>query len=262
MAGDSIDRQLAEAEALVIRLRQRKNEGAPISRLPIEILIQVFSYYPASDRHPHIRSRSPPPWLAVTHVCQRWRDAALSCPFLWVDIISTNFRWTEEMLERSSDVPIHITVDDGGSTQKPCELGSARLLFSNIHRAQSLVMTCAHAILACMPLLFGADAAPLLQELIITNFHPTGTLDLVAQPLFSGKTPNLQLLSLYRCRVLWSSPLFQCNLVYLSISHIPHDHRPHLHQVLDVLKRLTRLECLQFDEALPIHVSSPNETIT
>jgi len=227
----------------------------------VEILIQVFTYYCASDRHPHIRLRPPPPWLAVTHICQRWRDAALSCPSLWVDIISTNHRWAEEMLERSRDVPIHITIDDGGSTQKPCELRTARLLFSRIHRAQSLVMTSTHTILACMPILFDAEAAPLLQELIITNFHPTSVLDLITRPLFGGKTPSLQLLSLYRCRVLWSSPLLQCDLVYLSISHIPHEHRPPLYQVLEVLKRLARLECLQLDESLPIHISSPSESI-
>jgi hypothetical protein len=165
------------------------------------------------------------------------------------------------MLQRSRDVPIHITIDDGGNTQKPCELRTARLLFSEIHRAQSLVMTSAHTILSCMSILFDAEAAPLLQELIITNFHPTSALDLIARPLFAGKTPSLQLLSLYRCRVLWSSTLLQCDLVYLSISHIPHEHRPPLHLVLEVLKRLTRLECLQLDESLPIHTSSPDESI-
>ena len=244
-------------------LRQRKNARALISRLPVEILIQVFSYYAASDRHPHVRFRTPPPWLAVTQVCQRWRRAALSCPFLWVDIISTNYRWTEEMLERSRDLPIHITVDDGGpSVHVPCEVRTARLLFSKIHRAQSLVITCADTdrILACLPILFEAEAAPVLQELTITDFHPSSAVDLVERPLFSGQTPRLQFLSLYHCRVLWSSPLFQCDLVYLFISHIPHEHRPHLQQLLDVLKSLTRLECLQLDEALPIHISSPTDT--
>jgi F-box-like len=248
-----------------MELRQRKNARALISRLPVEILIQVFSYYAASDRQPHVRFRTPPPWLAVTHVCQRWRRAALSCPVLWVDIISTNYRWTEEMLERSSDLPIHITVDDGGpSAHVPCEVRTARLLFSKIHRAQSLAITCADAdrILACLPILFEAEAAPVLQELTITDFHSSNAVDLVERPLFSGRTPTLQFLSLYHCRVLWSSPLFQCDLVYLFISHIPHEHRPHLQQLLDVLKSLTRLECLQLDEALPIHISSPTESLT
>ncbi|KAI9466576.1 hypothetical protein BJY52DRAFT_1232894 [Lactarius psammicola] len=236
------------------------NERALVSRLPVEILIHIFSYCPASDLYPHVRHRPPPPWLAVTHVCRRWRNAALSCPFLWVEIISTNFEWAAAMLERSKDLPIHVSVDDGGSAQIPCELRTARLLFSKIHRMQSLAMTCAHAILACVPMLFEAAAAPLLQELIITNFHPSHPLDLVVRPLFSGKTPNLQFLSLYRCRVLWSSPLLQCDLVYLSISHVPPDHRPYLGQVLEVLKRLSRLECLQLDEALPVHITSPNES--
>jgi hypothetical protein len=238
------------------------NERALVSRLPVEILIQIFSYCPASDLYPHVRHRPPPPWLAVTQVCRRWRNAALSCPFLWVEIISTNLNWTVAMLERSKDLPIHVSVDDGGSTQMPCEIGTARLLFSKIHRVQSLAMTCAHAILTCMPALFDVEAAPLLQELIITNFHPSHPLDLVVRPLFSGKTPSLQFLSLYRCRVLWSSPLLQCDLVYLSISHVPPDYRPHLGQVLTVLKRLTRLECLQLDEALPVHITSPNESTT
>jgi len=257
-----IDRQLEEAEALVTRLRQKKNERAFISRLPVELLVHVFSYYSASDRHPHVRFRTPPLWLAVTQVCQRWRQAALSSPFLWVDIITTNNRWTEEMLERSRDVPIHITLDDAGSVQKPCDVGAARLLFSKIHRAQSLVMTCADTILACMPILFEAEAAPLLQELAITNSHPSIAVDLVERPLFSGRTPSLQYLSLHHCRVLWSSPLFHSDLVYLSLSHIPHDHRPHLQQLLDVLKSLPRLECLQLDEALPNHMSSPIDSDT
>lgn len=243
-----------------MRLRQKKNERALISRLPVEILSQVFSYYSASDRHPHVRFRTPPPWLAVTQVCHRWREAALSSRFLWADIITTNYRWAEEMLERSRDVPIHITVDDAGSVHTPSDVGAARLLFSKIHRAQSLVMTCADTIMACMPILFEAEAAPLLKELTITNFHPSSVLDLVERPLFSGKTPCLQFLSLHHCRVLWSSPLFQCDLVYLSLSHIPHDHRPHLQHLLDVLKSLTRLECLQLDEALPSHRSSPNDS--
>ena len=238
------------------------NERALVSRLPVEILIQIFSYCPASDLYPHVHHRPPPPWLAVTHVCRRWRNAALSCPFLWVEIISTNFNWAVAMLERSKDLPMHVSVDDGGSAQMPCEVKTAHLLFSKIHRMQSLAMTCAHAIFSCMSSLFEAEAAPLLQELIITNFHPSHPLDLVVRPLFSGKTPSLQFLSLYRCRVLWSSPLLKCDLVYLSISHVPPDHRPHLGQVLEVLKRLTRLECLQLDEALPAHIASPNESTT
>jgi hypothetical protein len=256
---DLIDQQLAEAEALAMQLRQKKNERALISRLPVEILVHVFSYYSASDRHPHVRFRTPPLWLAVTHVCQRWRQAALSSSFLWADIITTNYRWAEEMLERSRDVPVHVTLDDAGSVQTPCDVRAARLLFSKIHRAQSLVMTCADTILACMPILFEAQAAPLLEELTITNSHPSSALDLVERPLFNGKTPCLQFLSLHHCRVLCSSPLFQCDLVYLSLSHIPHDHRPHLQQLLDVLKSLTRLECLQLDEALPDHISSPTD---
>lgn len=242
-----------------MQLRQKKNERALISRLPVEILVHVFSYYSASDRHPHVRFRTPPLWLAVTHVCQRWRQAALSSSFLWADIITTNYRWAEEMLERSRDVPVHVTLDDAGSVQTPCDVRAARLLFSKIHRAQSLVMTCADTILACMPILFEAQAAPLLEELTITNSHPSSALDLVERPLFNGKTPCLQFLSLHHCRVLCSSPLFQCDLVYLSLSHIPHDHRPHLQQLLDVLKSLTRLECLQLDEALPDHISSPTD---
>ena len=236
------------------------NERALVSRIPVEILIHIFSYCPASDLHPHVRHRPPPPWLAVTHVCRRWRNAALSCPFLWVEIISTNFNWATAMLERSKDLPVHVSVDDGGSTQIPCEIRTARLLFSKIHRMQSLAMTCAHEIITCVSTLFEAEAAPSLQELIITNFHPSNPFDLIARPLFSGKTPSLQFLSLYRCRVLWSSPLLQCDLVYLSISHIPPDYRPHLSQVLTILKRLTRLECLQLDEALPVHITSPNES--
>ncbi|KAI9448462.1 hypothetical protein H4582DRAFT_2068969 [Lactarius indigo] len=227
---DPLDRQLADAEALVLKLRQRMNERA--LRL-ISILTSVIV-----RRHHG--------WQ-VTHVCRRWRNAALSCPSLWVEIISTNFEWTSAMLERSKDLPIHVSVDDGGSAQMPCELSTARLLFTKIlSHAESCDDMCPRD-LSLRAYAVRSKVGPLIAGAYHNEFSP--------EPSFGPRRAA----SLQR-RDTESTILVACDLVYLSISHVPPDQRPHLGQVLQVLKRLTRLECLQLDEALPVHITSPNES--
>ena len=71
---DFLHEELARAEAYVRTLRRELNFRSPVARLPIEVLALIFSYFPASDEDLPRRAAPPPTWLAVTHVCQRWRQ--------------------------------------------------------------------------------------------------------------------------------------------------------------------------------------------
>ena len=82
------------------------------SNLPIELLQLIFGYCTESEDLPVGSHRTFPSWIAVTHVCSRWRAAALNCSPLWT-LINTNTmgkRWIEAFLERSKSSLIDVTV--------------------------------------------------------------------------------------------------------------------------------------------------------
>ena len=85
---------------------------SPISNLPFELLRLIFGYCIDFEDIPAASYRACPPWIAVTHVCSRWRATALNCSSLWT-LINTDTlgkRWIEAFLERSKASPINVTV--------------------------------------------------------------------------------------------------------------------------------------------------------
>ena len=93
-----IDQKIARLEESVresIRaLKSRRNELSPISRLPTEILCNIFKF--SLTDYPR-----PETWTNFNQVSQHWRSSALSAPELWTNIILSYPRWTQEMLKRS-----------------------------------------------------------------------------------------------------------------------------------------------------------------
>ncbi|KAF5342672.1 hypothetical protein D9611_001280 [Ephemerocybe angulata] len=53
------------------------NAAAPVNQLPPEILAQIFEFASAEVRDTSMD------WIALTHTCQYWRNAALGHPRLW-----------------------------------------------------------------------------------------------------------------------------------------------------------------------------------
>ncbi|KAI0043275.1 hypothetical protein FA95DRAFT_1609509 [Auriscalpium vulgare] len=115
--------QLQEEQALehaveVMRNRLRKeereinlqiaalcNSRLPVSRLPPEILTRIFAYR-ADVAYPKFSKPLNRSWIAVTHVCQCWRNAALACPGLWVNVTDRfGDWWLETVIARSQDMP-------------------------------------------------------------------------------------------------------------------------------------------------------------
>ncbi|KAH8078075.1 hypothetical protein BXZ70DRAFT_690340 [Cristinia sonorae] len=104
--------------ALLVSVAQQKralNAALPISRLPPEILVEIFIHC-QDDRV--CRSGSfRASWLSVTWVCHHWRKLALGTPLLWSKVYisrSHKFRDPEAFptyLARSKQVPLEIDIN-------------------------------------------------------------------------------------------------------------------------------------------------------
>ncbi|KAI0043363.1 hypothetical protein FA95DRAFT_1474888, partial [Auriscalpium vulgare] len=95
--------------------RARRNALlAPVS-LPVELLARIFAMV-ATTEHGNdadcVRNarteESALGWIRVTHVCQRWRSAALACPTLWTEIDTVLGEGVAELLARSCNAPLSV----------------------------------------------------------------------------------------------------------------------------------------------------------
>ncbi|TFY67015.1 hypothetical protein EVG20_g4099 [Dentipellis fragilis] len=95
--------------------------------LPLEILVLIFS---------NLLSSSPPKkgagielgWIRVTHVCHRWREAAISAAILWTRITDLGPEWTRVSLERAGNAPLRLDrYEVNSDTSPPVEDIASRL---------------------------------------------------------------------------------------------------------------------------------------
>ncbi|KAI0041441.1 hypothetical protein FA95DRAFT_694163 [Auriscalpium vulgare] len=75
-----------------LALRQQRNSLLPVARLPTEILRDIFTLCSNIDR-PWMEAwpTTKMGWLAVTRICQRWRNIALEHPGLWTHVLVDAF---------------------------------------------------------------------------------------------------------------------------------------------------------------------------
>ncbi|KAF8431308.1 hypothetical protein L210DRAFT_3416307, partial [Boletus edulis BED1] len=97
-----MDQELTRLMTQVCDVRRQRNMLSPISRLPEEILAEIFTHG-ARDHHEHYRLP-----VDVSYVCHRWRIVALDCPTLWSYLVGASQRWTEELLARSKQTSLKI----------------------------------------------------------------------------------------------------------------------------------------------------------
>ncbi|KAG2015325.1 hypothetical protein CC2G_008608 [Coprinopsis cinerea AmutBmut pab1-1] len=114
-----MDKELAElaAQQVLIEKRMRllrfeRNKLSPVSRLPAEVLSEIFVWRASPTEKPRM-------WVpSITHVCASWREIALNFPPLWSTIHgpaqNMGPSWLATFLERSKGAPlsIHSQIDD------------------------------------------------------------------------------------------------------------------------------------------------------
>src|SRR6266481_5601827 len=138
-----------EARLLSLR-RQRdslKNQIAPISSLPNELLSAIFEHcYPPS---PSLRT-GPPIEIVLSHINQRFRDIAMNTRLLWARIevsLRTPFDKAIAYLQRSMTSPfdLYIVIDTtlGSDLQSdPYTISEWEIIMSYMARCRRLSARC------------------------------------------------------------------------------------------------------------------------
>src|SRR5258708_37372795 len=130
----------------------------PITLLPVEILSEIMCYMPlfyghdAPDIRPLNRDLDPsrrftrdgpirtPHWVAVSHVCHRWREIALKCKALWTCIPVVSVRWAERALALSDPHPLTLRIDseDSSLDRGYASVGALRTVLSHMSRIRKI----------------------------------------------------------------------------------------------------------------------------
>ena len=257
---------LARRARLIRSLRSRHNAVAPISVLPPELLVRIFHFH-ALDVPPWSSGTQKLGWIAVTHVCQRWRQVALGDSSLWARITGylPNAKWISEMLVRARSVPLAVdfSVTPGSEILfkfaphifRIRELRLCGLSLPRGFRPPGLRELC-------------ALEAPVLEyfELGTSVPYPVTFRQLGGTTLFRGQAPKLRTLSLSKVSIPWSLlPRGQLTQLKITLfrgvsdpnTSSPSDSNPNL--LHDLLINSPDLEVLVLEFCLPaIHSQAPD----
>lgn len=228
-----------------------RNSLAPVSRLPHDLLTDIFILLHRSDSsqvHPIFSQRSPP-CLHVTHVSRAWRDAALQCPLLWTTILFIPPEWTTIMLERSQTAPltVQVLIDDVNSKDDVFKT-SVRLSLSHVHRIRYLSIML-HRVDDLDDILFPflSGSLDILEEL---QFSTDSALPNLTYPSME-RAPCLRRLELRRCHIDWRQFPSVGNLTSLVLHDIPMDFKPSMDDILSIFRAMNKLERLTLTRAIP-----------
>ena len=247
--------QIVEAELLNLQhvlsvVRWLRNGCRPVSHIPPEILAHIF-WFCGQDptRFPEDRVRC---LIDVSHVCHRWREAALAHAYLWgtVTSLALGEKWMAEMLRRAKEAPLMVHSSAMPSLRsrpvKPLDLSMFLPLLSRI---ETLELSDDVDDLAGFFRLF-VEPAPILESLSLTSKKALK----VPQDLFASHAPRLRILQLSGLAISWASPILT-NLTTLDLrmAHWRRDrsHRPLLMQFFELFEKMQRLEVLRMVNYLP-----------
>ncbi|KAH9957778.1 hypothetical protein BC827DRAFT_1223120 [Russula dissimulans] len=249
------------------RMRARRNDFSPISRLPPEILSSIFALHainqPALGQDPtdhpddivHCDRPPGPPssltpvqlalgWITITHVSRHWRQVVLSTPNLWVNIVfDLGAEWVEEMLERPKAASISYCRELSSRQRewngKVLHGVTLRKHLSHVRRFKvsgdwSFLAATIRALILPVPHLES------LELVLATVKHRSRRLrvtDILPSDLFSRQAPKLRHLTLVGCSIPWDSYLLR-DLTHLEIHLLPRSVFPSS-SVVDAIKPLT-----------------------
>ena len=99
----------------ILTMKRRLNSLVSITRLPPELLTEIFLHFADLERASAVRPYhcatpyggghqvgSVYNWVRIAHVCHHWREVALTAPRLWTTIsVGYNVAPVREMLQRA-----------------------------------------------------------------------------------------------------------------------------------------------------------------
>lgn len=253
-AQTDIDREIRRLNSWICSLKSRRNSLCPVSRLPPEVLSEVFLVF-AEQLQAQERFEVDFKWTTVSHVCHLWRDIALQHGRLWGKIDMTRPDRTRVFVDRSKGAPLAIRESFTGS------LADLSLAFADpSYRYRELHLRAKEGQLGpnVVQVLNSPIHAPVLESLVleVSDNYPEYTLP---PTIFDYKAPALTRLQLQNVRFEWPPSLFP-SLTHLSIHHCGNTNPPgpSVSQVLTTLRNMPRLEHLRLaDQTLfeqPLHL--------
>nr|VWP00039.1 Alpha-aminoadipate reductase [Ganoderma boninense] len=130
-------------EEPIVMLRTVFNAAAPANHLPTELVIKILT----SGAWNNWREL-----VALTHICQHWRNIALGVPQLWADAAQSAFksdgpRWNYQCLPtfiaRSGSCPLNVDLDSlAGLTIDIEDMGDCAVLEPHLQRVIHLSALC------------------------------------------------------------------------------------------------------------------------
>jgi len=262
----AIDDEIKVAERVSQQLKSRHNALVPISRLPPETLVEIFSLlrFPPDDSK-YVPSLK---WICVTHVCSRWREVALSSPCLWNHINFTKLTLLgfTEILARAKMSPLHI---EAKITPRRKTRFNALRKQLEAHISHTRHLSISGKFWAVLTRLI--SPAPALVSLSLTGpsySYVASQLEYnIPNSLFNGTAPKLTRLELLGCSIGWQSPLLK-GLQTLKIRTPYAQATPTLEDWLAALEEIPQLKSLILDNATPAvsvdnsHIPEPQRTVT
>ncbi|KAI0055554.1 hypothetical protein BV25DRAFT_166386 [Artomyces pyxidatus] len=246
-----LDAEISDLACVLSWVRMRRNRLSPISHLPPEILVHIFSF----DTTPN--DGSPTYHLMhITHVCRRWRSVAIGCPSLWGRInLGVDHRWKKVMLARAKAVPLSILLERPQDKMTEDDIALVVQHFPRIRNLHLLNRMKDDVALTSKLHERLTTPAPLLESFCLgiryANHEEWPTLP---QNIFSGHAPRLRQLTVENFAYFpWQSPVLS-GLVHLCISSpslpLPFQSHP-LDKILDAFERMPALRLVHLLSCLP-----------
>ncbi|PPQ74883.1 hypothetical protein CVT24_003087 [Panaeolus cyanescens] len=231
-----IDASIARLTAELEDLRVRRNSYAPVSKLPPEIMENIFLF----RRDDHYGSNNPSnawQWIQeVSHVCRSWRLAALQSRELWSRVSFESPEYAELLLNRSERVggggPISVEIRSEPTDEEDEEyMWEAIACESQRVKSLDIQRNSGGSDEFVWPLGLPWNPAPILEflrmEVTDDDLPVAGLLMLDhSSLLFAGHTPRLRHLELTNLLIPWSSSILTANITTLKLTWSDHISRP------------------------------------
>jgi len=260
----AIDDQLKALEEFSRTSRTRRNTLIPISQLPPETLILIFSILPPFACDEKV---SYLPLIRVTHVCRQWREIALTYPRLWIYIDFTKLTpaGITGILARAKTLPLRLEAKIVDWSEEQVDDFESRLKAHISHTRHLSISGDFHNVLEQL-----VSPAHSLEFLSLTNpYFPFGSF--IPDSIFNNTVPKLKCLELCGFNVNWKSSLFKglqtLQILIPSGIQNPPIEPPKLDDWLDGLSEMRQLKSLICYFATPVvpdnvqFISEPRRTV-
>ena len=258
----AIDVEIKSLEESIRVLKSRRNALSPISYLPPEVFVAIFSFLCLPGNN--VPGGKPDPRLPVSHVCRQWREIALNQPLLWsrVDFTSLSSAGVAEMLDRAKSAPLYLKANVSShwrerfnTLREELQARGPNIYHLRISAKPTLLRSTLEGLVS---------PAPSLNYLSLSSCrgHDESRMrrdndrSSIPVSLFDSSTPRLSYLELCNCNISWRSPLLK-GLKHLKIFTPSANLRPGIAVWLSALDEMPQLTTLTLHSASPIAPSFP-----